>query len=321
MFRIFKTKALAVFLAIIHLVFAAGCSSDKLTSRTENLNCPSVNFLSVGQGDSAFIIFPDGKTMLIDCGESDEENFNTISKYVDAAGGMIDFLVLSHTDIDHTGGAADIINKYGVQKAYVPSILDKSLYSAFDEAMSALELCGAEIVVSAVGERYFGEDYFFCFLFPSLIDYDNVNYDEPTANHLNSISSIIYVEFSGVKFLFTGDATKASEEKVIEQEKDGLYYAFGNNDFEITLEDIDFLKVSHHGGRDEISSEFYSYLCPGNAVISVGAGNIYGHPSNYTLKALYDAAPDINILRTDVLGSISVQVIGNGGYKIVSDAD
>ena len=127
---------------------SAAYDKKEITARTENLNVPSVNFLSVGQGDSAFIIFPDGKTMLIDCGEKDDINFATISTYIDAAGAnAIDYLVLSHTDSDHTGNAADIIGKYGVKVAYIPKVLDETNYTAFRLAKEKLDLCGANVKI------------------------------------------------------------------------------------------------------------------------------------------------------------------------------
>ena len=321
MIKFLKVKILALVMVLIFPVVSA-CFTSDLTFRTENLNQPSVNFLSVGQGDCAFIIFPDGKTMLIDCGEKSEENLNTICRYIDAAGGTeIDFLILSHTDSDHTGCAADVIKKYGVKRAYIPKVLDLSKYVAFAEAVEALDNCGAEKIISAGGRRYIADDYFFCFLYPDEDTYDCINYGDASAEEINSTSSVVYIDYCGVRFLFTGDATKASEEKVVEYGLMGLFNLYSPPNFHISLTEIDFFKVSHHGGKEEISQDFYSYVTPVNAVISVGANNKFGHPSIYTLVALQNTVSDINILRTDVLGSISVYINGNGLYKITTDAD
>lgn len=298
-------------------------SNAELSVRTENLNVPSVNFLSVGQGDSAFIIFPDGKTMLIDCGEKDDANFDTISTYIDASGAnKIDYLVLSHTDSDHTGSAADIIGKYGVITAYIPKVLDERNYTAFQSAKQELISCGANIKISAIGERVVADEYFFCFLYPNEdTDYDDLNFGDATAEEINAVSSILYLDYRGTRFIFTGDADKKSEEKVVKRAKDGVYYIYGKNGFSVDLNNIDFLKVSHHGGKEEISDKFYGYLNPQNAVISVGALNNYGHPSSFTLAALATVNPEINILRTDVLGSVSVIINSNEKYKIITDYD
>lgn len=334
--RVKILNAFFVFSVFFQSLFFISCQNDEIlisqsvenykngiTVRSEGLNAFSVNFLSVGQGDSAFIILPDGKTVLIDCGEKSEINLNTISMYNDAAGGnAIDYLVLSHTDSDHTGSAADIIKKYGVKTAYVPKVIDDTGYTAYRRAKEELDVCGATVKVSAIGERIIGEDYFFCFLYPSEdLDYDDINFGNATAGAINAVSSILYLDYRGTRFIFTGDADKKSEEKVVERAKDGFYYIYGKNGFNVNLENIDFLKVSHHGGKEEISEKFYEYLKPKNAVISVGALNNYGHPSSFTIQALSVINPEIEILRTDVLGSISVNLVNTDNYKIITDAD
>ena len=315
------------FLIAFSFLFLISCSEEvttknELTKRSKNLNVFSVNFLSVGQGDCAFIIFPDGKTMLIDCGEKDDNNFSTIKEYIDATGGeRIDYLVLSHTDSDHTGNAAEIIKKYGVSTAYLPKVINEEKFTAYYNAKNELISCGANIKISAIGERVFGEDYFFCFLYPDEdMGYDGLNYGDETANEINAVSSILYLDYRGTRFIFTGDADKKSEGKVVENAMAGLYYIYGKNGFSVDLNGMDYLKVSHHGGKEEINERFYKYLMPKNAVFSVSALNNYGHPSQYTLNSLEIVNPKINILRTDVLGSISV-VFSETGSKIITDVD
>ena len=324
--RVKIVRIVFTFFIILSLLVFISCSEEDITNntlkeRTENLNVPSVNFLSVGQGDCAFIIFPDGKTLLIDCGEKDDANFATVRKYIDAAGGKIDYLVLSHTDSDHTGNAADLIKAYGVSTAYIPKVIDDGKFTAFHNAKEELTACGANIKISAIGERVVGEDYYFCFLYPNEdSDYDDLNFGDQTADAINAVSSILYLDYRGTRFLFTGDADKKSEEKVVDRAKSGVYYIYGNNDRAVDLKNLDYLKVSHHGGKEEISEKFYEYLTPRAAVISVSALNNYGHPSSFTLRALEGANPEINILRTDVLGSISVVFTGTSG-KIITDVD
>ena len=279
----------------------------------------SVNFLSVGQGDCCFTVFPDGKTLLIDCGERSDYNFNLISAYIDAAGGKIDYLVLTHTDSDHTGNAAALIGKYSVGKAYLPKVY-KEEYAAFKSAESKLKESGAEIKYSAKGEYVKGEGYFFCLLAPdSEFGYDDINYGDATAKQINSSSAVVYIDYGGIRFLITGDATKSEEENIVTDARSGLFSLYGSPDYTVNLTNIDFLKVSHHGAKEEISAEFYCYLNPVNAVISVGALNNYNHPSVYTLIALTVNCPEINVLRTDISGTISVII--EDGYTVKTDAE
>lgn len=323
MSRAAKAKILLIFFSVVYYLFLFSCAEKATNYGTGEKKFSSVNFLSVGQGDCCFIVLPDGKTMLIDCGERTENNISLISAYIDAAGGKeIDYLLLSHTDSDHTGSAAEIIRKYGVETAYIPEVKDNAGYTAFRSAKEELINCGAEIKISAIGERVVQEDYFFCFLYPDNDSgYDEINYGDATAKDINATSSLLYLEYDGTRFVFTGDAVKSAEEKVVDNALSGEYYLFGDKAHAVDLNGVDFLKVSHHGGKEEISDKLYEYLKPDNAVISVGALNNYGHPSIFTLVALEAANPEINILRTDVLGTISVNITGESSYEIITDAD
>lgn len=318
-----KARIFLIVFSVIYTFFLLSCAKEATNNRTEKIKIPSVNFLSVGQGDCCFIVLPDGKTMLIDCGEKTESNISLISAYIDAAGGEeIDYLFLSHTDSDHTGSAADIIRKYGVDTAYIPEVKNDAGYTAFRSAKEELMNCGAKIKISAIGEQVVRDDYFFCFLYPDNDSgYDEINYGDATAKDINATSSILYLEYGETKFVFTGDAVKGAEEKVVDNALSGVYYLFGSETDRVDLNGVDFLKVSHHGGKEEISDKFYEYLKPDNAVISVGALNNYGHPSIFTLAALEAANPEINVLRTDVLGTVSVDITGENSYKIITDAD
>lgn len=294
------------------------CAKDNNT----DANSFTVNYLSVGEGDSILINLPDGKIMLIDCGENTDQNFETFSSQMKTLNSdKIDYLVLTHTDSDHTGLAERIISGYTVEKAYIPYIINLEKYTAFNNAYNKLKQKGVETVISAIGNQVLGEEYFFCFLSPDFEkDYDSVNFGEETADNINSVSAVIYLDVFGTRFLFTGDINKAIEERIVDFDNAGLYSVYGRQNVKVNLRDIDFLKVSHHGGREEISDKFYNHLNPKNAVISVGAINPYDHPSNYTLIALSTANPEVNILRTDVLGNISVKV-NEKGYQIRTEAD
>lgn len=313
--------ALSAMLACSVAAFFTACGESEITDAEKNISpSRSVNFLSVGQGDCCFTVFPDGKTLLIDCGEKSDRNFELISAYIDAAGGNIDYLVLTHTDSDHTGNAAALIEKYSVGRAYLPKVYGEE-YTAFKAAEQKLTDKSADVKYSAKGACVKGEGYFFCLLAPdNEFGYDDINYGDATAKQINAASAVVYVDYCGVRFIITGDATKDEEETIVEDARAGLFSLYGSPEYSVNLMDVDFLKVSHHGAKEEISDDFYTYLNPLNAVISVGALNNYNHPSVYTLIALETDCPDINVLRTDVLGTIRVK-IGGDGYSVITDAD
>jgi len=105
---------------------------------------------------------------------------------------------------------------------------------------------------------------------------------------LNEDSVVVKVTCGTVDVLLTGDATSDSEASMI---SDAL-----------TQLDSEVLKVGHHGSSTSTSAPFLAAVMPEDAVISVGAGNTYGHPAEATLDRL--AAAGANVYRTDLDGTV-----------------
>jgi competence protein ComEC len=66
------------------------------------------------------------------------------------------------------------------------------------------------------------------------------------------------------------------------------------------------LKVAHHGSNSSSCSAFLSVVKPQVAVISVGAGNLFGHPSSEVL----DRLSATHLYRTDQQGTIELVTDG-----------
>ena len=108
----------------------------------------------------------------------------------------------------------------------------------------------------------------------------------------NDNLSVIYTELNNHKFLFMGDAGVEVEDDLIEK---------------YNLQDIDVLKVGHHGSKTSSGKEFVNELNPKYSVISVGTNNRYGHPNKEVLENLEDS----KIYRTDHDGSIMFKIKNN----------
>ena len=108
----------------------------------------------------------------------------------------------------------------------------------------------------------------------------------------NDNSSVIYTELNNYKFLFMGDAGVEVEEDLIEK---------------YNLENIDVLKVGHHGSKTSSGKEFIDEINPEYSVIGVGKNNRYGHPNDDVLKILEDT----KIYRTDQDGSVMFKIKNN----------
>ena len=90
----------------------------------------------------------------------------------------------------------------------------------------------------------------------------------------NDNSSVIYTELNNYKFLFMRDAGVEVEEDLIEK---------------YILQDIDVLKVWHHGSKTSSSNDFINDINPKYSIISVGKNNRYGHPNKEVLNSLDDS--------------------------------
>ena len=105
----------------------------------------------------------------------------------------------------------------------------------------------------------------------------------------NDNSSVIYTKLNNHKFLFMGDAGVEVEEDLIEK---------------YNLQNIDVLKVGHHGSKTSSSKNFIDEINPKYSIISVGKNNRYGHPNDSVLNNLEDS----KIYRTDQDGSVMLKI-------------
>lgn len=240
----------------------------------------SITFLDVNQGDSNVIIFPFGKTILIDTGglylSENSISKNKIIPYLSSIGiSKIDLLILTHGDYDHMGEAINLVNNFKVEKVIFNcgpyNDLEKELIKVLDKKKIPYYSCIKELNIDK-NKLYFLNNK----------DYGNENDN----------SNVIYTELNNHKFLFMGDAGLEVEEDLIEK---------------YNLQNIDVLKVGHHGSRTSSSKGFIDEIDSKYAVISVGKNNRYGHPN----KEVLDNLNNSKVYRTDKDGSIMFKMKNN----------
>ncbi|MFA6194630.1 MAG: MBL fold metallo-hydrolase [Patescibacteria group bacterium] len=264
-------KVLLVLLSIsgailmVFLIF-----SDKLAN-------PQVVFLDVGQGDSALIQAPDGKTVLID-GGPDNKVLRGLGKNMPFYRRRIDFLIISHYHDDHIAGLIEVVKRYQVGALiYSGKEPDTPLMSELLKVASqhkvALRPLDNQINLS------FGLD---CRL--DLLDPDILNIKEDPNNSLVS-----RLECGGRSFLFGGDNGSAVEK---------ILLASG------WLLKADIFKASHHGSNTSNSEAFLEEISPRLIIVSVGKDNRFGHPGPLFLERA--ATLGIPVKRTDNNGDVKI---------------
>jgi len=246
-------------------------------------------FLDVGQGDCAVVRTPSRKVIVVDAGGL--KNFDTGSRvlvpFLRSLGvSKVDALLLSHGDYDHAGGAGALARNMKIERIILPAT------NTLSEAEEALlrNLRSSFVERASVGRQY---DFDGTVL--EIVDVPRFeDFYTPDGNEASTIASIKYGEYS---LLFTGDVD-ASRERLLKN-----------------LGRYDVLKVAHHGSRRCSSARFLEQVRPKVAIISVGAGNGYGHPHQETLARLVSVGS--KVLRTDELGAIKV-VFDDAGIKCYS---
>lgn len=264
-----------------------------------DLNKPQlleVNFFDVGQGDAIFIETPSRHQILIDGGPS-SVILEKLAESLPFWDRTIDLIILTHPEHDHLAGLIEVLKRYKVENILWTGVIrDTAEYKEWQRLIrDKQEKEGAQIKIAQSGQLInFGNqsNRYMEVLYP----FENLEGQEfKNSNNTSIVAKLIFGENS---FLFTGDAYKSVEKKLVDKKTDLA---------------SDVLKVGHHGSKTSNSEAFIKHISPEIAVISAGKDNPYHHPHQETLDTLEKYG--IKILRTDKNGDI--KIISNGeSYEI-----
>lgn len=243
-----------------------------------------VHFIDVGQGDCIYIA-AGGQNMLIDCGEADE-SARAVAYLQDMGIRQLDYVVGTHPHSDHMGGMDRIIEEFGIGEFIIPHLDDEDIptTSYFLRFLDAAESHGVKLTEAVTGSEFTVGDAHCEIVAPNSKKYEDIN----------NYSVGIVLRHGSESFIFTGDA-----EGVAEQEMLGVG----------RLGKMNVYKVGHHGSSSSSTAAFLNVIRPDTAVISCGAGNAYGHPTDSVIRRL--SAYTDNIYRTDLCGSIVITSDGS----------
>ena len=265
-------KKLCVMLLVLMLGAGLASCADPAAAVSHEPGRMEANFIDVGQGDSTLIIC-DGKTMLIDAG--DDSQGTAIQNYLQKQGvKRLDYLVLTHPDSDHIGGAPVIITKFDIGQVFMSDYTkDNKTYEKLVKALEYKRLAyqtpevGSEYALGAARVRILGPAG---------------KYGNP-----NDASVALMIQNGDNRFLFTGDAQEDAEEDMAELSGDLS---------------ADVYHAGHHGSKTSTSEAFFERVRPSCAVISCAEGNSYGHPHAQTLNTF--RMNGVKVYRTDEEGTI-----------------
>ena len=320
-------KNLSIIFALILLLFVnfVGCG-DYSNGQVDNTNQTygQINFVDVGNGDCTIINLPDGKILMVDCGLNTNKNLSAITSVLKGFNAQqIDFLILTHPDADHVGGAKQIIKQFNVKTAFIPNIAKLQQFEQFNEVVKQLKATNCIINYSDCYQSISGQDYYIAFLSPLATDGQGYSYysefnalSEPSNSQINDLSPIMYIEYKGVRTVLTGDASSVQENLVLDNLATGFYDAvYGVN--KIRLAHVEYLKLANHGDDGSCCERFLQLLSPKNAIVSCGA-NSNGYSSSTILARLGEINPTAKVFRTDVYGTIGVKIPSQQSYTTIT---
>lgn len=247
--------------------------------------------IDVGQGDSLFLAFPRGATMLVDGGgrleygpvrrrSNLEIGEDVVSPYLWTRGiRRIDVMVATHAHQDHIGGLRALIDNFHPDELWVGA-------NPSSELIEHAERRGVRVIERRASDPFEFSGATLQIVAP-LQDY-------VSARSGNDDSVVLRVAYGLRSFLLTGDLERSEEYRLLEPGQPPIT--------------ADVLKVGHHGSRTSTSEEFLQAVSPSVALISAGYDNSFGHPHPDVVHRL--EAFHVTILRTDIEGLSTVRTDG-----------
>lgn len=281
-----KNKKLVIISSFLFMALLLFCI------KLPNHNLETIAF-DVQNADAFLIKTPQNKYFLIDSGKMGYKGGKTQAQMIILAylkdNGIknIEGLIITHFDSDHAGGACDLINNLNIKNVYVNSLQDKS------HLAKKIYACGGNKIKLAKNNTMIYQEGTL-----KIKDY-KASFNQEKNKKLENENSIITLISDGdFDELFMGDAGILAFDKVKKY----------------LPQNIEVLKVGHHGAKNVINKAFLDRINPQTAIISTGLNN-YGHPNGVTLELLKEHK--IRVLRTDRQNSIKIDEEKNK-YKLYS---
>jgi len=243
----------------------------------------SITILNVGQGDSILVTSPSGQHILIDGGPSPERVCLELGKALPYWDRTIDLVVLTHPHDDHVTGLVEVLRRYEVKRVLYPDLDYEAV--VYDEWLELIDEKNIPCTSAQVGQAIdLGSGATLEVLNPP------VQFLEGTESDIDNNGVVTRLEMGEVSFLLT------AERYILEQ---GM-------ELESTV-----LKIGHHGSDTSTCPEFLAAVDPEVAVISVGADNPYGHPSDEVITRLTERLGEDRVYLTSESGTITFTTDGN----------
>jgi len=275
-----KSALLALLILANYLVWAAVSEATSSTLK--------IDVLDVGQGDAILIRTPTHQNILVD-GGPDDQVMTELGKLLPLWDRQIDLIVATHPEADHISGLLTVLQRYRVKEVLTPRVSSQTkTYVEWQQVLIKVPLIN---YADATDDYEWGD-----VVWDTLLPLADIPISSSSSTNESSI--VARLNYRQFHILFTGDMGPVSEALALR-----IYPAL----------DSQILKVAHHGSKFSSAANWLQSIRPEVAIISVGEGNSYGHPSREALSRLQQVGA--NIYRTDQDGTIEV-IFKDNGYWV-----
>jgi competence protein ComEC len=248
--------------------------------------CVAVDVLDIGQG-LAVVLQTHAHTVVFDTGPAFRGGGNAaeavILPYLASKGiSHVDKLIVSHSDLDHSGGVEAMLNRVNVAELLVGELLIVESRGGQERVQA---FCNA-------GDEWEYDDIGFSFIYPP----------KGGLRDGNDASCVLRVAAGDHQLLITGDIERPAEQQLV---RDGL------------LGGVDAVVIPHHGSRTSSTAPFVSALTPDLAIVSAGFGNRWGFPKDDVVARW--AGVGARVLETSTSGAIGIRLCERSGMEEVTE--
>ena len=237
-----------------------------------------VRFMDVGQGDAALLRSPGGRTVLIDGGANGRLLAQRLGEALPPRDRSIDMVIATHSDADHVQGLTEVLRRFDVGALLVPERPSGTPMAAL---LAEARARGVPVRIGRAGQRFTFDGATLEVLSPT----------DGLAASDNNAALVTRFRFGSADVLFTADIEATAERQLI-----------------AAYPDAEVLKVAHHGSASSSIAAFLDAVAPQAAVVSVGAGNPFGHPTDAVMARL--EAEAAHVFRTDEHGTVTLTTDG-----------
>ncbi len=300
--RVLALIAASLFTTFLTIIVLHPGSAERIGGRLR------VDFLDVGQGDSALLTMPDGTTILLDGGgrpplngrrreEPEEDEADAferdtrgigeavVSEYLWHRGlDHVDYVLATHADADHIQGLNDVLKNFRVRAALVARA--PAIDPEFREFARTAFDSGVPVYMIGRGDLF----HFGAVTAEVLWPTRETNQLAPSQNN---DSIVLSLKFGERTLLLTGDIEREAEAALIAQPENLR---------------CDIIKVAHHGSRTSSTQAFVNAARPNLAIISVGQQSPFGHPHAEVVRRWQDSGAQV--LTTGRSGTITISTNG-----------